>query len=148
MVDNDVRLSNNTLKYENEYFLDSYENIIKKTKISKKKHHYTCNNQSHSFISFAFHRLLCWTSFSMKEDIIKTLLDNILCHILSFLKTKYIIATSILSKMWKFLWLSVPILNRIKHQLLLYRILMVMLSRYSTLPFKIFHFDLRHDHSI
>ncbi|MCH83072.1 F-box/LRR-repeat protein [Trifolium medium] len=46
-----------------------------------------------------------------EEDIISTLPDVILCHILSFLQTKQSVATTILSKRWNYLWRSVPSLN-------------------------------------
>ncbi|GAU13057.1 hypothetical protein TSUD_173570 [Trifolium subterraneum] len=47
----------------------------------------------------------------MAKDIISTLPDEILCHILSFLRTKEADATTILSKRWKHLWRSVTTLR-------------------------------------
>ncbi|GAU25870.1 hypothetical protein TSUD_164110 [Trifolium subterraneum] len=46
-----------------------------------------------------------------EEDIISTLPDFILCHILSFLETKHVVTTTILSKRWKNLYRSVPVLH-------------------------------------
>jgi hypothetical protein len=45
-----------------------------------------------------------------EEDIISTLPDEILCHILSFLETEQSVATTILSKRWNHLWRSVSTL--------------------------------------
>ncbi|XP_058739580.1 FBD-associated F-box protein At5g22730-like [Vicia villosa] len=46
-----------------------------------------------------------------KEDMISTLPDEILSHILSFLPTEVAFTTSLLSKRWKPIWLLVPNLN-------------------------------------
>ncbi|KAA8544383.1 hypothetical protein F0562_022395 [Nyssa sinensis] len=45
------------------------------------------------------------------KDRISSLPDSILVHILSFLPTKFAVATSILSARWKHIWASVPILD-------------------------------------
>uniref|UniRef100_A0A2N9I8T2 F-box domain-containing protein n=1 Tax=Fagus sylvatica TaxID=28930 RepID=A0A2N9I8T2_FAGSY len=46
-----------------------------------------------------------------EEDRISNLPYKVLCHILSFLPTKYAVGTSILSTKWKTLWTSVPNLD-------------------------------------
>jgi hypothetical protein len=92
----------------------------------------------------------------MAEDIISTLPDPILCHILSFLKTKQSVATSILSKRWRYLWLSVTTLyfrNTMgADESTLFRfndfVYSVLLSRDPALPIKtfrlVYHFNLPH----
>ncbi|XP_057444363.1 F-box/FBD/LRR-repeat protein At5g22700-like [Lotus japonicus] len=42
------------------------------------------------------------------DDRISSLPEELICHILSFLPTKQVVATSALSKNWKSLWRSVP----------------------------------------
>ena len=44
-------------------------------------------------------------------DRISDLLNDILCHIVSFIPTKYCVATSVLSTRWRYLWTFVPVLN-------------------------------------
>jgi len=45
------------------------------------------------------------------DDVISSLPDAVICHILSFLPTTESVATSILSKRWTDLWRSVPTIN-------------------------------------
>jgi len=76
-------------------------------------------------------------------DRISALPDSVICHILSFLSTKESAATSIFSKRWKALWLSVLTLdfddyefaNFTSFRLFIYS---VMLSRNITLPLRSF----------
>jgi hypothetical protein len=76
-------------------------------------------------------------------DRISALPDSVICHILSFLSTKQSASTSILSKRWKPLWLSVLTLDFDEDdfadfatfRLFVYS---VMLSRNITLPLRSF----------
>ncbi|WCJ28580.1 F-box/RNI-like superfamily protein [Euphorbia peplus] len=45
------------------------------------------------------------------NDMISKLPDSILCHILSFMPTKYSVQSSILSRRWRFTWTSVSVLD-------------------------------------
>jgi hypothetical protein len=91
-----------------------------------------------------------------EEDIISTLPDAILCHILSFLKTKQSVTTTILSKRWKNLYLSVPVLHfktTVTDQTTYVRFInfvySVLLSRDPALPIKTFYLDFTfHEHEI
>lgn len=60
------------------------------------------------------------SKFEQRRDRISNPPDALLCHILSFLPTKFALGTSILSKRWRYLWKSVPILD-FDDDLLLYR---------------------------
>jgi hypothetical protein len=88
-----------------------------------------------------------------EEDIISTLPDEILCHILSFLQTNQSVATSILSKRWKNLCLSVPVLNIIVRDQntfvgFINFVYSVFLSRDPSLPIKTFHLDFEYDNDM
>ncbi|CAJ2644206.1 unnamed protein product [Trifolium pratense] len=86
------------------------------------------------------------------KDIISTLPDEILCHILSFLQTKQSVATSILSKRWNPLWLSVTTLYfqteiADKESTLLFNdfVYSFLVSRNATLPIETFHLQISYD---
>ncbi|GAU25890.1 hypothetical protein TSUD_164310 [Trifolium subterraneum] len=83
-----------------------------------------------------------------QQDIISTLPDAILCHILSFLQTKHAVATTILSKRWKHLCHSVPVLcfdttvtNQKEYIRFINFVYSVLLSRDPAFPINTFHLD-------
>ncbi|RHN45877.1 putative F-box domain-containing protein [Medicago truncatula] len=78
------------------------------------------------------------------KDRISSLPDPIICHILSFLPTKNSAATSILSKRWKPIWLSVSTLDFDDETFPNYDsfrlfVLTVFLTRDISLPLHSFH---------
>jgi hypothetical protein len=86
-----------------------------------------------------------------EEDIISTLPDVILCHILSFLETKQSVATSILSKRWNPLWRSVTsicfnttVTNQITNFEFKEFVYSVLLSRDAALPINTFHLNVQY----
>ncbi|XP_058736765.1 F-box/LRR-repeat protein At4g14103-like [Vicia villosa] len=87
-------------------------------------------------------------------DILSTFPDEVLCHILSFLRTKHAVATSVLSKRWNHLWHSVPVLDFtntiLTNQNANFRfndfVYSVLLSRISALPIKAFKISLTYDY--
>jgi hypothetical protein len=90
-----------------------------------------------------------------EEDIISTLPDPILCHILSFLQTKQSVATSILSKRWSPLWRSVTsmsfnttVANQISNYDFTDFVYSVLLSRDAALPIKTFHLHVNYYHPV
>jgi len=82
------------------------------------------------------------------EDRISTLPDPIICHILSFLPTKIAAITTILSKRWNRLWLSVPTLHfddrthPLNYNSFRHFVSFVFLLRDITLPIRSFHLQL------
>ncbi|GAU13058.1 hypothetical protein TSUD_173580 [Trifolium subterraneum] len=86
-----------------------------------------------------------------EKDIISTLPDEILCHILSFLQTKEVDATTILSKRWKNIWRSVSnvfidasIENENSNPAFINFVNSVLFSR-AALPIKSFHLQVSYD---
>ncbi|GAU13054.1 hypothetical protein TSUD_173540 [Trifolium subterraneum] len=89
----------------------------------------------------------------MSVDIISTLPDAILCHILSFLDTEQSVATSILSKRWNPLWRSVTsirfdtvVTNQISNFNFNDFVYSVLLSRDASLPINTFHLEVTYVH--
>ncbi|XP_058739139.1 F-box/FBD/LRR-repeat protein At3g52680-like [Vicia villosa] len=74
---------------------------------------------------------------STEEDRISELPDSILCHILSFLPTELAVKTSVLSKRWKPIWLSVPTFNMFDY-FSDHAVCSVMQSRDDNLPLLLF----------
>jgi hypothetical protein len=90
------------------------------------------------------------------EDIISTLPDAILCHILSFLPTKKAVGTSILSHRWKHLYRSVPVLEftdiYVQDQNSNFNfndfVSSILLSRDPAFPIKTFRIDIGYRYSL
>ncbi|GAU13060.1 hypothetical protein TSUD_173600 [Trifolium subterraneum] len=89
-----------------------------------------------------------------EKDIISTLPDEILCHILSFLETKQSVSTSILSKRWKHIWRSVPtllinaeILNQNSNSAFIDFVNSVLFSR-AAFPIQSFHLTVWYDYPL
>ncbi|KAI3927555.1 hypothetical protein MKW92_035051, partial [Papaver armeniacum] len=51
------------------------------------------------------------SGFSSEEDRISNLPDSLIHHILSFIDTKFAVQTCVLSKRWRYIWTSMPMLN-------------------------------------
>lgn len=72
-------------------------------------------------------------------DSISDLPDHILCHILSFLPTKFAVASSILATRWRYLWASIPIVDiDTRQHREIYPIFNINVSRRSDITFQNF----------
>ncbi|KAJ8435925.1 hypothetical protein Cgig2_013272 [Carnegiea gigantea] len=72
-------------------------------------------------------------------DRISDLPDHILCHILSFLPTKFAVASSILATRWRYLWASIPIVDiDTRQHREIYPIFNINMSRRSDITFQNF----------
>ena len=93
------------------------------------------------------------------KDRISSLPDPIICHILSFLSTKLAATTSVLSKRWESIWLSLPTLHFDDESFKSFSsfrnsVSNVFLSRNIMLPLRSFHlislkaYNLHHSHDV